>query len=111
MPKQQTPVQELRANSQNLDWWPSHVRTIFAAIGRAMGEKRLTPETLLSVPSGFGSILDGHEVSVKHVSGKSLGRRKGYYQIDVEGPRFAGQWKLSSGELEKLSALARANSS
>ena len=90
----------------NPDWWPPHVRAILAAIGRAMGDGRLYPETLKSIPSGFGSILSDHQVIIEHVSGKELDSRKGQYRITVEGPAFAGQWGFRSGHLEKLSRAA-----
>ncbi|RVO45329.1 hypothetical protein CN090_27745, partial [Sinorhizobium meliloti] len=32
----------------------------------------------------------------------ALGRRKGFYQITIEGPRFSGTWNFFSGELEDL---------
>jgi hypothetical protein len=92
---------------ESLDWWPPHVQVILAAIGQAMGGKRLHPETLRSVPSRFGGILSGHQVTIEHISAKELGRRrKGRYQITVEGPVFGGQWGFRSGELERLSRAA-----
>ena len=113
MPKQQTDASQkkkhagwLDPDSDDVRWWPSHVREIFLAIGRAMGDARLRPETLRSVPSEFGSILAEHKVEVTHVSGKTLNRRKGFYLIDVDGPRFGGHWKFSSGQLERLSRSA-----
>lgn len=113
MSKQQTDASQkrkrvgwLNVDSEDIRWWPSHVQTIFAQVGWAMGEKRLRPETLRSVPRKFGSILPDHKVAVTHVSGKAINRRKGYYQIDVKGPRFAGRWRLASGQLEKLARVS-----
>lgn len=93
-------------DDDDLQWWPGHVQAMFAAIGRAMGDKRLRPETLRSIPSAFGSILPGHQVTVSHISGKALGRRKGHYELLVEGPAFAGRWRFVSGKLERLSRFA-----
>jgi hypothetical protein len=90
----------------NPAWWPPHVQAILAAIGQAMGDKRLYPETLKSIPSAFGSILSGHQVIIEHISGKELGHRKGRYRITVEGPVFAGGWGFRSGDLEKLARAA-----
>jgi hypothetical protein len=92
--------------SDDPDWWPPHVRAIFAAIGKAMGDKRLHPDTLKSISRASGSILSGHQVIVEHVPGKDIGRRKGRYQITVEGPAFGGRWHFWSGKLEKLSRAA-----
>jgi len=33
-----------------------------------------------------------------------LGRRKGYYEICVEGPNISGRWKFTSGDLELISS-------
>jgi hypothetical protein len=94
-------------NYDDLGWWPEHARSVFAAIGRAMGHKRLVPETLPLVPSSFGSVLPGHLVRVIHVPGKLIGRRKGHYLFEIEGPVFAGRWgPFPSGKLEKLAKLA-----
>jgi hypothetical protein len=90
-------------DDDNPDWWPPHVQAILAAIGQAMGDKRLHPETLKAVPNGLGSILSGHQVIIEHFPGRVFGRRKGRYQITVEGPAFAGKWGFRSGHLEKLS--------
>jgi hypothetical protein len=84
-------------------WWPNHVKKMFAAIGNAMDGKRLTPETLERLPTAFGSILPDHQVTVRHVSGKEHGRRKGIYVITVDGHPLGGRWQFTSGELEGLS--------
>src|SRR5690348_9793728 len=93
-------------NYDDLGWWPEHARAVFAAIGRAMGHKRLVPETLRLVPNAFGGILPDHLVGVIHVSGKLMGRRKGHYLFEIEGPVFAGRWgPFPSGKLENLPSL------
>ncbi len=91
---------------EDFQWWPAHVQTVFTAIGQAMGEKRLNPQTLRSVPSAVGGILPGHQVTIRHVSGKELGRRKGHYLLIIDGPIFAGSWRFFSGNLETLSRSA-----
>jgi hypothetical protein len=50
------------------EWWPSHVRIMFSAIGKAMDGRRLDPETLNRMPNAFGGILQGHHVTVQRVS-------------------------------------------
>jgi len=87
------------------EWWPNHGQKMFAAIGKAMEGKRLVPETLKNLPDGFGTILPSNQFTVRHVSGKEVGHRKGHYIINVDGP-LAGQWKFFSGELEKLARAA-----
>ncbi|RVG67653.1 hypothetical protein CN223_32935, partial [Sinorhizobium meliloti] len=47
-------------------------------------------------------IITDHVASIRHISGKEHGRRKGFYQITIEGPRFSGTWNFFSGELEDL---------
>jgi hypothetical protein len=54
-------------------------------------------------------IIPDHTTSIRHVSGKELGRRKGLYQIIITGPGLSGTWNFFSGELEDL-ALAAFNS-
>jgi hypothetical protein len=86
--------------------WPQHVQAIFIAVGRAMNEKRLYPKTVQLVPNGPNAILPGHRVFIRHVSGKELGRRKGYYIVTVDGPIFGGKWSFQPGKLERLSRSA-----
>jgi hypothetical protein len=88
------------------EWWPSHVRIMFSAIGKAMDGRRLDPETLNRMPNAFGGILQGHHVTVQRVSEKELGRRKGHYVVTVGGPLYAGQWRFLSSDLEKLARTA-----
>ena len=71
-----------------------------------MDGKRLTPETLQSIPGDFGSILPDHQVIIEHVSGKMLKRRKGHYLLTVDGPIYGGRWHFFSGRLERLSRNA-----
>ncbi|HEY7297138.1 MAG TPA: hypothetical protein VH684_04300 [Xanthobacteraceae bacterium] len=100
------PLRHKFTEDENLEWWPLHVQVIVAAIGAATGEQRLRPEHLRLLPSGFGRILPGHEVTFRHVSGKELGTRKGHYLVLVDGPVYAGSWRFQSGKLEKLARAA-----
>ena len=83
-------------NEDDPGYWPTQLQEIFAAVGAAMGEKRLTPETLKSVHM----LNDGFVIA--HVSGKEAGWRRGHYRISMTG----GEWKFSSGKMEKLARCA-----
>jgi hypothetical protein len=48
-------------NDDDPEYWPSKLRAVFAAVGAAMGEKRLTPETLKSVH------LADDQFSISHI--------------------------------------------
>jgi hypothetical protein len=85
------------------------LQSVFAAVGKAVGKKRLGPETLHSVATGHGCIVADHQVSISHVSGKEAGYKRGHYVIFVAGPRVDGRWRFGSGELEKLSKAAALN--
>jgi hypothetical protein len=82
-------------NDDDPEYWPSQLRAVFTAVGNAMGEERLTPETLKSV-----QLAD--QFSIAHIPGSEVGRRKGYYLISTDGAR----WKFLSGKLQKLSRAA-----
>jgi hypothetical protein len=84
--------------------WPEHMHPVFVAIGRAMGPVQLNPQQLADIPFGVGAILPEHDVRIKHVPGSAIGRRKGYYEIEIKGPRVDGRWVFASGE---LAAIAR----
>jgi hypothetical protein len=75
------------------EYWPTQLQEIFAAIGMAMGDGRLTPDTLKSVR------LPNDEFTICHVSAEDAGRTRGHYRISMAG----GQWTFRSGTLEKLS--------
>ena len=92
-------------NEARLERWPADLRQVFAAIGRAMNGKRLTPETLTLIPDGHGGVVAQHLVAVSHIPGTSR-RRRGHYIITITGPRVDGRWRFRSGEVETLSRLA-----
>lgn len=80
-------------------YWPTQLQEIFAAVGRAMNDKRLTPETLELVR------MPNDQFTISHVARNDLSRKSGYYQISTHG----GRWIFRSGKLEKLCrAAARA---
>jgi len=78
------------------EYWPTQLQGIFAAIGVALGERRLTPDTLRSVR------LPNDEFTICHVSAEEAGWKRGHYRISMAG----GEWKFRSGTLEKLSRAA-----
>ena len=92
-----------------VEYWPAHLQSVFAVIGKSMGEKRLAPEIIERIPSDCGRVVAGHQVSIAHVSGKRPGPRSGHYRVTITGARINACWTFRSSELEKLSrALARA---
>jgi hypothetical protein len=78
------------------EYWPTQLREIFAAIGAAMVDTRLTPDTLKSVR------LPNDEFTICHVSAEEAGWKRGHYRISMAG----GQWTFRPGILEKLSREA-----
>jgi hypothetical protein len=86
-------------DENDLGYWPTQLQEIFAAVGIAMGERRLTPETLKSVH------MPNDEFTISHVSGKEAGWKRGHYTITMTG----GYWRFPSGRLEKLSRAAVEN--
>ncbi|RVE84751.1 hypothetical protein [Sinorhizobium meliloti] len=84
-----------------MDWKFTQVHTVLIALGRELGGRRLHPSLLRGFESRTDIIAD-HVSSVRHIRGEDLGRRKGFYQITIEGPRFSGTWNFFSGELEDL---------
>ncbi|MGZ2501752.1 hypothetical protein EHI47_11660 [Rhizobium leguminosarum] len=98
-------------NSQfPLDWRATPIFEILVQIGKALGTKRLHPSILNELGHGI-NVIPNHKATLRHVSGKVLGRRKGYYEIWVEGPNISGRWKFTSGDLELISSQLAAASS
>jgi hypothetical protein len=77
-------------------YWPTQLQEIFAAVGRAMDEKRLTPETLNLVQ------MPNDQFTISHVARNDFSRKTGYYQISTYG----GRWTFRSGKLERLCRAA-----
>jgi hypothetical protein len=69
------------------EYWPTQLREIFAAIGAAMVDTRLTPDTLRSVR------LPNDEFTICHVSAEEAGWKRGHYRISMAG----GQWTSDQG--------------
>jgi len=86
-----------------IEYWPAHLQSVFAVVGRSMGERRLAPDVLQAMPDACGSVVAGHRASVTHVCGKRPGPRSGHYIVTIAGPRINARWRFRSVELEKLS--------
>jgi hypothetical protein len=89
-----------------LEDWPEHLHPVFAAIGAAMGEKRLHPDLLKHIPMRVGDIIPEHLVVVRHLSGAEAGHAGNRYEISIEGQQYIGGWAFRSGELERLARAA-----
>jgi len=83
------------------DWSSTPIYPILQALGRAIEERQLYPETLAQIPQGY-DVWPNHFVSLYHRSGHDLGQRKGKYVIEIVGPVYAGLWSFQSGQLEIL---------
>jgi hypothetical protein len=86
----------LAVDETDPEYWPTQLQEIFAAVGVAMGDRRLTRDTLKSVR------LPNDEFAICHVSAEKAGRKRGHYRISMAG----GQWTFRSGALGKLSRQA-----
>ena len=86
-----------------IEYWPAHLQSVFAVVGRSMGERQLAPDVVRAIPDACGSVVAGHRASVTHVSGKRPGPRSGHYIVTIAGPRINALWRFRTAELEKLS--------
>ena len=86
-----------------VEYWPAHLQSVFAVVGKRMGDKKLVPTMLSKLPDSRGAIVAGHGVTVVHAPGKRVGPRSGHYVVTIIGPRINACWKFSRGELERLS--------
>jgi hypothetical protein len=87
----------------HIEYWPAYLQSVFAAVGRAMGERKLTPAILNAVPEGRSAIVAGHQVSIVHAPSPRGGPRTGYYVITITGGQINVCWRLRTVELETLS--------
>ncbi|MCZ4092396.1 hypothetical protein [Sinorhizobium psoraleae] len=84
-----------------VDWKSTQVHPVLIALGKELNGRRLHP-TLIRAFESRSDIIADHVSSIRHIRGEDLGRRKGFYQITIAGPRFSGTWNFFSGELEDL---------
>ncbi|MCA1365963.1 hypothetical protein I6F15_00905 [Bradyrhizobium sp. BRP14] len=84
-----------------VDWKSTQVHPVLIALGKELNGRRLHP-TLIRAFESRSDIIADHVSSIRHIPGEAHGRRKGFYQITIEGPRFSGTWNFFSGELEDL---------
>ncbi|MCO5965495.1 hypothetical protein [Sinorhizobium meliloti] len=90
-----------------LDWESTQVHQVLILLGKELNGRRLHPTLLRGFESRMDIIAD-HITIIRHIPGEQLGRRKGFYQITIEGPRVSGTWNFFSGELEDLAANSEA---
>ena len=67
-----------------------------------MGDRRLVPAMLASIPDDRGRIVAGHRVALGYVTGKRPGPRSGHYTVTILGPQINACWKFRPIELEQL---------
>jgi hypothetical protein len=91
----------------HVEYWPAYLQSVFAAIGKSLGERRLTPAVVATVPCERGRIIAGHEVGIQHIQGRRGGARSAYV-VTILGPQINACWKLRPFEIEQLArSLAR----
>jgi hypothetical protein len=83
-------------------YWPDYLQCVFAAVGTAMGDRRLVPEMLASIPPDRGRVVAGHWLDIRYVTGKRAGPRIGHYILTLQGPRIDACWRFRPIELEHL---------
>jgi hypothetical protein len=86
-------------------YWPDYLQCVFAAVGRAMGDRRLVPDMLASISDDRGRVVAGHRLAIQYITGKRSGPRVGHYILTMEGPRINACWKFRPAELEELARL------
>lgn len=86
-------------------YWPDHLQCVFAAVGKAMGDRRLVPAMLASIPDDRGRVVAGHQLAIRYVTGKRSGPRAGHYIVTLLGPRINASWRFRPIELEQLARL------
>ena len=85
----------------HLSEWPKDLVSIFAALGAAMGPRRLSPELVFETANVWGRAVEGHEVTITHL------RHSHCYSIHLDGDRWKlRSWEIRSGALEKLCRMA-----
>ncbi len=89
-------------HTRRLEYWPGHLQSVFRAIGMSIGERRLVPAMLASIPDDRGRIVAGHRVTIGYVTGKRSGPRSGHYIVTILGPQINACWKFRPIELEQL---------
>jgi hypothetical protein len=92
-------------DGRRIDYWPAHLQSVFAAVGKSMGDRRLMPEMLASIPDGRGKVVAGHRLAIEYVMGKRSGPRAGRYIVTILGPRINACWKFRPVELEHLARM------
>jgi hypothetical protein len=92
-------------DGRRIDYWPAHLQSVFAAVGKSMGDRRLVPEMLASIPNATGKVVACHRLTIEYVAGKRAGPRTGRYIVTIVGPRINACWRFRPIELEHLARL------
>jgi hypothetical protein len=83
-------------------YWPDYLQCVFAAVGKAIGDRRLMPEMLASISDDRGRVVAGHRITIQYVAGKRSGPRAGRYILTIQGQRINACWRFRPIELEQL---------
>ena len=83
-------------------YWPTQLQEIFAAVGRAIDEKRLTPETLNLVQ------MPNDQFTISHVARNDFSRKTSYYQISTCGGRWTFRGKIGEALSRRCKGGGRA---
>ncbi|HLK25069.1 MAG TPA: hypothetical protein VKT30_10450 [Caulobacteraceae bacterium] len=89
-------------DSRRIEYWPGCLQSVFRAVGSSMGDRRLAPGMLDSIPADRGKLVAGHRVSIGYMNGKRPGPRSGHYIVTIEGPHINACWRFRPIELERL---------
>jgi hypothetical protein len=92
-------------DGRRIDYWPAHLQSVFAAVGKTMGDRRLVPDMLAAIPDAPGRVVAAHRLAIEYVTGKRSGPRAGHYIVTILGPRINACWKFRPIELEHLARL------
>jgi hypothetical protein len=95
----------------NLKWWPSFVREMFAQIGVALDGKPLDPTIDYDIKAPWPD----HRIEIAYVSREEFAAERmeepeGKYFVVIHGKRYGGgRWEFRQAELDFLVAEALRN--
>ncbi len=89
-------------DSRRIEYWPACLQSVFAAVGKSMGDRRLAPDMLAWIREAPQKLVAGHRVNIDYVTGKRAGPRAGHYIVTILGPKINACWKFRPTELEQL---------
>jgi hypothetical protein len=89
-------------DKDHIEYWPAYLQSVFAAVGRVLGDRRLKPEIACTIPAARGAIVAAHKVDLAYRPGKRGGPRSGHYVVTITGGQINACWRFRSVELETL---------